>query len=336
MQIFDQRIYDIVDKSLEGAGLTETETCELFAVPETSKEAALIRWAGQELSLRAANGVAEIHAQIGLNSTTCPMNCKFCSFAACNNGRKVHIELERDDVLRYAELAMKSGANALLLLCTATYKFEKLAEMAREVREVIPDDMPLLVNSGDMTLDQALMLRAAGVNGAYHAVRMREGVDTGIPVEKRLATLQNLIDANMSISTCVEPIGPEHTPEELTQAVFRCNSYNPVSGGAGRRVGVPGTLLFDRGMVTEVYNANAAAIYRMAVGTGMRLNCSANTVMTAASGANLAWTEVGANPRDLVALTEEGGRAASIEFCRKNFAGAGWEILDGPSQGWML
>lgn len=64
-QVFDEEIYDIVEKGLLGGGLTKTETLKLYQVPETSKEAAYIRWAGQELSLRAADGKAEIHAQIG-------------------------------------------------------------------------------------------------------------------------------------------------------------------------------------------------------------------------------------------------------------------------------
>ena len=81
MQAFDQRIVDIVEKGLEGNGLTREETRTLFEVPERTREAALIRWAGQELSLRAADGIAEIHGQIGLNSTKCPMDCGFCSFA---------------------------------------------------------------------------------------------------------------------------------------------------------------------------------------------------------------------------------------------------------------
>ena len=56
----------------------------------------------------AADGVAEIHAQIGLNSTVCPKNCKFCSFAACNNVRKGKYELPKEDVLEYAKLYVEA------------------------------------------------------------------------------------------------------------------------------------------------------------------------------------------------------------------------------------
>ena len=336
MQVFDQEVYDIIQKGLEGKGLTREETLRLYQVPETSKEAAYLRWAGQELSWQASQGKAEIHAQIGLNSTVCSKNCKFCSFAACNGVRKGKYELPLEDVLEYAKVYEEEGANLILMLTTASYKFEKLLEMVTAVREVISPEMPLLVNTDDMSLEQARQLKAAGANGAYHAVRMREGIDTTIPVEKRLQTIENLHAAGISLSTCVEPVGPEHSPEELTEATFRCIESKGVSAGVGKRIGVPGTELFDLGMITDVANANMVAVYRLAAGLDLRLNCSANTVMTAASGANLAWAEVGTNPRDVVERTENGGRGASIEKARNMFLAAGWEILEGPSPGWML
>lgn len=336
MSVIDPKVYEVIEKGLEGKGLSQEETLLLFSLEETSKEAAILRWAGQELSMRASNGLAEIHAQIGLNSTVCPLDCKFCSFASCNTVRKGKFELPLKDVVEYAQIYQDQGANLILLLTTASYKFEKLLEMTRAVREVISPDMPLLINTDDLSLDRCLQLKEAGANGAYHAVRLREGVDTKIPVETRLETLKNLKEAGLSLSTCVEPIGPEHTPEELTEETFRCISYNPVSSGAGKRIGVPGTDMFARGMITDVANANYVAAYRLAHGVDLRLNCSANTGLTAAAGANLAWAEVGTNPRDAVERTEKGGRGSNIDNCRKIFHASGWDVLDGPSPGWML
>ena len=335
MQVFDERIYEIVEKAMEGNGLTEAETCELYSVPETSKEAAYIRWAGQELSMQATGGIAEIHAQIGLNATTCPKDCLFCSFARVNDVRKGVYEVPKEDVLEYAKIYVEEGANLILMLTTASYKFEKLEDMVGSVREVIPDDMPLLVNTEDMTLDRAKRLKAAGAQGAYHAIRMREGVDTTIPVEDRLRTFDYMREAGLKLSTCVEPVGPEHTPEEITEATFRCIRSNPMTSGVGRRISVPGTKVAERGMLTDVANANMVAIYRLATGLDYKLNCSANTALTAASGANLAWAEVGTNPRDTVARTEHGGRGAAIEHQRKMFQAGGWEVRQGPSQGWF-
>lgn len=336
MQVFDDRVYEIIEKGLEGNGLTREETKYLLDVPQYTPETAYIRWAGQKLSLECTGGIAEIHGQIGLNSTKCPMNCGFCSFAKCSSARVEEFELTREDVLEYAKIHIENGVNLLLLLCTASYRFDKLLEMAQATREVIPADMPLLVNCDDLTLERCKQLKAVGVNGAYHAARMGEGVDTRIPVEKRMKTFEHLRDAGMTLSTCVEPVGPEHSSDEIVEAIFRCDAQNPVSAGAARRVGVPGTPLYERGMITEVRNADLVAIYRLAVGSKLRLNCSANTVMTAASGANLAWTELGLNPRDAKSRTEHGGRANNMMQCIKTYKGAGWDILEGPSPGWMI
>ncbi len=335
MQICDPKIYDIIEKGLEGNGLTEEETLALYKVEETSREAALIRWAGQELSMRCTDGIAEIHAQIGLNASTCPKNCKFCSFAACNDARKGKYEVSKEEVLEYAKLYQEGEANLILLLTTASYSFDKLLDMAGSVREVIDPSMPLLVNTGDMTIERAKQLKEVGVQGAYHAIRMREGIDTTIPVEDRMQTFASLREAGLKLSTCVEPVGPEHTPEEITEATFRCINSDPLTSGVGKRVAVPGTQLYDLGMLTDVANANMVAIYRLAHGSKLRLNCSANTVMTAASGANLAWAEVGTNPRDTVERTEHGGRGASLATQRKMFSASGWEVRKGPSVGWF-
>lgn len=78
------------------------------------------------------------------------------------------------------------------------------------------------------------------------------------------------------------------------------------------------------------------AAYHLATGLEPRLNCSSNTVMTAASGANQTWAELGLNPRDLLNRTEQGCQAISIKMVHKIFQGAGWEIMDGPSPGWKL
>lgn len=331
-----ERIYEIVDKGLLGNGLDEDEILELYRVDSESLEASHIMWAGRQLQMQLCDGYAEVHAQIGLNASTCGHNCKFCSFAACNDVRdKGKFEMEKAEVKEYAKCFVEAGANLLLVLATGNYNFELAAEMVEAVRSVIDKDMPLLVNFEDMTLNEVKTLKAAGANGAYHAVRMREGIDTGLPVEQRLQTIHNLDEAGMSISTCVEPIGPEHTPEELTEATMRCMSYPNNSAGCGRRITVPGTLVAERGELSDYANAKNVAIYRLAAGKYPMLNCAASTSASAAAGANLAWAEMGFNPRDTVSRTEAGGRGLSVETTKRFLKAAGYEIKKGYSKGWI-
>jgi biotin synthase len=329
-------IYEIVERAMEGKGLVDADVKRLYETDPASKEAFHIRWAGRELTSRSANGKAEVHAQIGLNGTPCPKNCQFCSFAVCNGVRKGKLEMPLEDVVEYAKIYEEDGANAILMLTTATYSFEKLLEMSAAVRGAISADMPLLANTGDMTLEQARQLKAVGINGVYHAVRMGEGVLTTIPVETRLQTIKNVQEAGLTISTCVEPVGPEHTSEELTEKTRLCIDMDAKSAGLGRRIGIPGTALFDKGMITEFTGSLFVAVYRLATGLEPRLNCSGHSLLTAHAGANLAWAEVGTNPRDTLERTEKGGRGQSLATATRVFKEAGWEVLEGPSPGWML
>ena len=331
------RICEIVEKGLEGNGLDEEEMLELYKVDPESSLMGLITWAGRELQMKLCDGKAEVHAQIGLNSTTCPHNCKFCSFAACNTVReKGKYEMPLDEVVENAKFLVDAGANLLLLLATGTYPMQKAYEAVAAVREVLDDDMPLLVNFDDMTKENVQQLHKAGASGAYHAIRMREGEDTALSVESRWETIHNLVEEGMSISTCVEPIGPEHSAEEITEATLRCLSYPNNSAGCGRRITVPGTLIAPRGELSDYANAKNVAVYRLAAGEKPMLNCAASTSVSAAAGANLAWAEVGSNPRDTVKKTEHGGRGLNIEVSQRFLKAAGYEIKQGYSEGWIL
>jgi biotin synthase len=335
LNLIDMKVYEILEKAALGNGLPDEDIEVLYGVNPTSREAAAIRQLGQELSMKAANGKAEVHAQIGLNATPCQYNCKFCSFAACAKLRKGKVESPKEEVLEYAKAYVEQGANAIVCLCTGSYEFEKLIDMMGSVREIIPADMPLLVNTDDFSLEQAHQLYATGVNGIYHAARMREGIDTGIPLQTRLNTFKNATEAGLTISTCVEPVGPEHSPAEITKHTRICIDINPVSAGIARRLNVPGTALVQHGQLLETSFALLVAVYRLAAGTSLRLNCAVATPFTAASGANLAWAEVGSNPRDTKAKTEKGGKGVTVPFLQRIMREGGWEVLEGPSFGWM-
>ncbi|MDR1713083.1 MAG: hypothetical protein LBR39_02860 [Coriobacteriales bacterium] len=336
MDKFRSQIIDIVDKGRLGQGLEDDEILQLYSTDPESPEAFYIMWAGRQLQRQAANNIAEVHAQIGLNGSPCPKNCQFCSFAICNGVRQGKLEMPLQDVLEYIKIYQEQGANAILMMVTATYKFEKLLEMGAAARAVMDKELPLLANTGDMSLEQAQQLKAAGFNGCYHAVRMGEGVTTTIPVERRLETIDNIHAAGLSLSTCVEPVGPEHTPQELTEKTRICINSGALSAGVGKRIMIPGTMLAKYGQLNNLVAGRNVAVYRLAAGLKPRLNCAGGTDLASAMGANLAWAEMGTNPRDTEERTEKGGRGVDIAFCKKVFNDAGWDVLEGPSPGWIL
>ena len=101
-----------------------------------------------------------------------------------------------------------------------TFEFENLLAVIDEARRCIPPQTQIVVNIGDFSLDQARPLKSAGVHGAYHVCRLREGTDTSLSPTQRRETFRVIRDAGLDFYYCCEPIGPEHTPEELVEQMF--------------------------------------------------------------------------------------------------------------------
>lgn len=329
----DLRVMELVEKGLAGEGLDEPEVAELLRQSPYSNEGKLIRWAAWMLARKASGGVAEVHAQIGMDASACPLNCEFCSFAACNGLRPAKLEMPKDEVIQYARTYDEAGVNLMCLMVTANYDFDQFCEMGASVREVINPETPLMANIDDFTYEQALKLKSSGFDAIYHVVHMGEGEITRIPPEKRIQTMLNAKKAGLALSSCVEPIGPEHTPEEIAKRIEQLMALEPHSSGAGLRMPVPGTRFADDRPTSRGDWAFVTAVFRLAVGLEPRL-CG-NTYLTADSGSNYAWAEVGTNPRDTAERTgQTAGIGHGVAECKAGFEAFGWEVLEGPSQGW--
>ena len=161
---------------------------------------------------------------------------------------------------------------------------------------------------------------------------MGEGKDTTIAPETRINTITNARKANLLIGTCVEPIGPEHTNEEIAEKIILARELQPVFSGAMRRIVLPGTKFAAYGMLTEYHLAYIVAIVRLTMGTKLLGNCTHEpNLLGATSGANLFWAETGTNPRDTKIETAT-GRGKNIATCKHLFNKANFEILTGPSR----
>jgi len=185
-------IRDIIKKSLDDGQLSAEEITGLFTVHLFTEESALILAASRRKSEQASRGLAEVHAQVGLNIAPCPKNCAFCSFAARNKLFQDVFELSADEAVSRAQQAEKDGANAVYLMVTGDYPFDKFIETAQEVIKNLLPETTLVANVGDFTPGQAVRLKDAGFSGIYHAVRLGEGTDTSIPVETRLQQIYSL------------------------------------------------------------------------------------------------------------------------------------------------
>ena len=326
------RTEEILKKTPSGEALSKEELVYLLKLTPDSAETYMVMAEATRLSKELSEGKAEVHAQFALNLAPCSCNCLFCSFAKINGVFKDAMELTPEQAVAYARRFEIDGANAVFMMSTAHYPFERFIEMAGEVRRSLNPETTLIANVGDQTLENALRLKDAGFSGVYHALRLREGKDTDLSAEKRKESIRNYMEAGLEVGTCVEPVGPEHTNEELAEMIEFTASLNPSYSGAARRIPIPGTAIAERGSISELHMAQIVAVVRLGMPRSVMGNCTHEPcTLGAIAGANLFWAEVGANPRDIEKKTEE-GRGETVSDCQSIFSESNWEIWKGPSR----
>ena len=326
----DSSIIKIVNKALDGNILGDAEVKALFELEDFSDEAAVVRAASFRFS-RDTFKVAECASQVGLDNLKCPANCVFCSFSASNSVFDETGKMPHDEVVERAGWIHDSGATAVYLMTTVSYPFEELVEVCKKVREKVGPDYPVVVNTMDMDLDMAKALAEAGVSGAYHVIRMGEERDNRLKVADRWKTINAIKDAGMFLTTCVEPIGPEHTVDELVEKTVWSREMGAVHSGAMRRSVIPGSGLEHYGMISFMRLANIAAVINLSTGPNVALEVHNPNLLGAAAGGNVFYAEVGANPRDTDAETE-GSEGLTVPKCLEMFEEAGCTVNTGPTK----
>ena len=325
-------IHDIIKKTKSGDPLSRGELVYLLGLAPDSVESYIVMGEAARISKELSGGKAEVHAQFAVNLAPCSCECLFCSFARTNKIFSEATELTPEEAVDYALRFETDGANAIFMMTTAKYPLGRFLEISQEVRKKLKPETIMIANVGDQDISNSVKLKESGFSGVYHAVRLREGVDTGLAVEQRIKSINNFKEAGLRIGTCVEPVGPEHTNEELADMIELTASFEPAFSGAARRITIPGTEIAKRGMINEMRMAQIVAVTRLGMPGTVMGNCTHEPcTLGAAGGANLFWAEVGANPRDIEEKTEE-GRGETVESCRKIFNESQWDVWDGPSR----
>jgi biotin synthase len=325
-------INDLMRKSQDGEVLSRSELIYLLGLSPDSAQSYLVMAEATRVSKELSLGQAEVHAQLAMNLAPCPSNCLFCSFAQANGVFNEETRVEPEQAVAYATQFESDGANAVFVMTTANYPFERFIEISQEIRRNLKPETTLVANVGDQSYENAKKLKDSGFVGVYHALRLREGIDTGLSPEKRKKSIRDFQEAGLEVGTCVEPVGPEHTDEELADMIEFTASFNPSYSGAARRIPIPGTKMAKRGVISELRMAQIVAVTRLGMPRSVMGNCTHEPcTLGAVAGANLFWAEVGANPRDTEAKTEE-GRGETVKGCCSIFQESGWGVWTGPSR----
>lgn len=179
-------VAEILQRASQGESLSRDDLLVVMRCNPTSPDASLIRLHADGLTRKAFGNSGEVHAQIGINLATCSKGCKFCAFS-----RPVkRIEFSQEEVVARARAFQAEGANAIFLMTTADYKFDRFLAMGAAVGKVLDPCMPLVANVGDFDSAQARELVDAGFTAIYHVCRLREGADTKTEPSTKLATVR--------------------------------------------------------------------------------------------------------------------------------------------------
>ena len=325
------RLKNILDKALAHEPLSRQQAAWLLnEVDPLSPKMYALMGAANQLTRDGSGNRGEVHAQVGVNLAPCPHNCGFCSFASQAGVFKERHDMGAEEAAARARRFVADGANVIYLMTTGNCDFDGFIEVAEAVRVSIPADIPMVANVDDLGPERARQLVKAGFQGAYHAIRMGEGRDTRIPPARRLATMQAIVQAGLRLAYCVEPIGPEHTVEEIVEKIFIGREYGVWFSGAMRRTPVPGTALASRGTISELELAKIVAVVRLVMGDSARANCTHEPNLPGLlAGANLIWAESGSNPRDSQEETTK-GRGLTAAQCGQLLRDVGYEVQGGP------
>ena len=82
---------------------------------------------------------------------------------------------------------------------------------------------------------------ASGIDVVYHSLRLGEGQTTCFRPEERKATLAAVRDSDLKLAHLVEPVGPEHTDDEIADVLMAALSNGAALSGAMARINVKGT-----------------------------------------------------------------------------------------------
>ena len=325
----DNKVASLLDMAQTGRAPTKEECVFLLQFPETSLEAALLRAVSDSITRRRFNNEGIVLAQIGIEIAACPGRCKFCSFGEGHTAFEPSV-MSDENILRSADNFTASGdLYALFLMTMHTFNFERLVHVVRIVRERILRETQIVVNIGDFDQAQAQDLKAAGVNGAYHVCRLREGIDTALNPEQRKATMRTIKDSGLDFYYCCEPVGPEHSPQELADQIFTGLEYGCVQHAAMRRVYFPSAPLSPHGQISELRLAQITAVVALASLACPETRCIGvhePNLLGLTGGANTVFAEAGANPRDTEKDTT-GHRGRDIKECKTMLYEAGFENL---------
>lgn len=330
-------VNELIEKAYAGKEITKDECIGLLKLDDSSEEAFTIRAAATNIVRRRNGNGGYIFAQIGLSCSPCSGNCSFCSFAKDHTNFD-RIDLDDDTIIQKVnELNYDQDLYGLYLMMMHEYDLERFIECIRLVKKTLKGPTKVFSNVGDTSYEGFVRMKEAGLDGVYHCWRLGEGKDTKLSPESRKRTILNAKRAGLEVLDALEPIGVEHTPEEMAEHMFFSKEMDVLQCGAMKRTNVPGTPFeglkeisqFTLSKIEAVAVLTFASMERMPI-----MGIHEPNIIGFVSGANMVSAETGVNPRD-TAIDTKYGRGWDIARCKALLKDAGFSRLilgDGSSK----
>ncbi len=247
----DPKAADKLSKGWYKERLSAQDCKYLLEFADRSSEANLAVSLAGRLHHQACAGTGQISAEIETVTGPCPGNCGFCRHAECRT-MESFTEIDDGALAKLAQgLGLFSDVRSIRLTSCAYADIDTVCRHVGIVKDNAKRGTRIYVNTGDLGSDDCRLLKASGAYGAIHAPRLGEGKDTEIPLEKRLETISNLVKSGLEVITGVEPIGPEHSIEDIVDNFFLTLNMGCASCEITPREPVPGTKFNQYGKLSQ-------------------------------------------------------------------------------------
>lgn len=329
MFIKESKLQNILERALNGESPNKEECKYLLQFSEKSIEASLIRATSNEIMRKKSDNSAIILGQVGVDVSACTGGCKFCTFGEGHTKFEPCRLTDEELHAKISGFCDQDDLYGLFLMTMHDYDINVFLNSVKMAKTIVPQSTKIWSNVGDTDIDTFREMKKLGVEGVYHVCRIREGIDTNLKPENRIKTMENALDAGLRIYTCCEPIGPEHTLDELVDNMFIGIELGCTQHAAMRRVAVPGSPLAKYGQISELRLAQMVAVVALASFTAPNMTyCGVHEPngMAYISGANIITAETGANPRDNSADTSK-NRGMDMDDCRRMLVEAGFDYV---------
>lgn len=314
---------------LEGNSLTREAIIQLLEIDPGSELCDYLGEAAFEVAQKVTNNRAYFWGAFGVDYKPCSMNCDFCSFGEKWGIVTVEKEFTIEEIIENVAGYAECGVRWIVLRTTEFYSLEQLGNMIVQIRAAVPGEYEIGLNVGEFDEKRAFELYEHGVQFIYHSLRMGEGKDTLFDPQERINTLTAVKNSPLDLVFLVEPIGIEHTNEEIADICQMTIDYGAIVSGAMARVPVEGTPLGKYPQISERRLAQIIAVIRMACGYKVKDICVHPVNETAIKwGANVTVVETGAIPRDRCCFSDETWNSFDINEVKSWFENQGYTMYN--------